>query len=249
MKNYKINISYDGTDYHGWQHQPNKKTIVGQLQDSFKKVFNQNITILGASRTDAGVHAHNQYAVFKTDIAVDEATMARAWNGALPNDIVIKKLQKNSDNFHPHYQVKQKTYEYRIFTKQPSPFKQRFGWHYFKKINKEKLHQALQQFIGTHDFRAFCTIENVVIENTTRKINSIEIIQDEKNNEFRIIIVGEKFLRYQIRRMVGAALKVASNDMLSVDVIAQTLKEKNPNHPLPNAPAKGLCLLTIEYGS
>lgn len=244
---YKLKVSYDGTGYHGWQAQPGKATIAGTLERTFKRIFNSEISILGASRTDAGVHARSQIAIFSTDLDLPADRILFAWNNALPDDISILSLELADSDFHPHYRVKQKTYSYVIFDRRPSPFVARYGWHHYRKINIDRLKAALAQFIGTHDFRAFCTIENVIIEDTVRTIDTIDVLYDNELCAYRIEIKGEKFLRYMIRRMVGAAVKVACDETIPVEVIRRTLEKKDPSHSLPNAPACGLTLMNIEY--
>lgn len=246
---YKIIVSYDGTAYHGWQAQPNKATIAGTLEQTFKKIFASDISVFGASRTDAGVHARGQVAVFSTDINLPSHRMLFAWNNMLPDDIVITSLELAGDDFHPHYNVKQKTYRYLVYCKRPSPFDARYGWYYYRKLNIDRFKAALAQFLGTHDFRSFCTIEDIVIENTVRTIDSIDVLYDTDLDAYRIEIKGEKFLRYMIRRMIGAAVKIGSDEKVPVAIIAQTLQKKDPSHTLPNAPACGLTLMNIEYTS
>lgn len=240
-------VSYDGTNYHGWQAQPKTITIAGTLQNTFKKTFGAEILILGASRTDAGVHARGQVAIFSSDLDLPVDRILFAWNNMLPDDIVITSLELADPDFHPHYNVKQKTYCYTVYAQRPCPFTTRYGWYYYKQLNIDRLRAALNQFLGTHDFRAFCTIENVVIENTVRTIDSIDVLYDTELGVYRIEIKGEKFLRYMIRRMVGAAVKIAADETISLDLITKTLEKKDPSHELPNAPACGLTLMNIEY--
>ncbi len=247
MFKYKITVSYDGTNYSGWQAQPGKTTIVGTLNRIFKKIFGAQISVLGASRTDAGVHSQGQVAIFTTDLDLPPHKIQFAWNNILPDDIVVTSIERAHPDFHPHYNVKQKTYHYLVYNQRPSPFTAKYGWYHYKKIDIDRLRQALSHFLGTHDFRAFCTIENVIIENTVRTIDSIDVLYDTELGAYRIEIKGEKFLRYMIRRMVGAAVKIASDDTLSPSLIATTLAKKDPSHELPNAPAHGLTLVKIEY--
>ncbi len=246
-KTYKIIVSYDGTNYFGWQIQPQVKTVTQTLQDAFAKAFGKTIKLLGASRTDAGVHATAQVARFYSDLNIRPEKLLFAWNNILPNDIVIKDLQKTREDFHPIIEAKQKTYHYHIFTKRPSPFVARYGWHYFKKIDLEKLETCLDIFVGTHDFASFCT-DVPKEKNTVRTIDSITI---EKNNDWdahKIIFKGPGFLTHMIRRIVGACLHVASCD-IPVSYLQQMLDEKNPNQHLPSAPARGLLLYKIKYPS
>ncbi len=129
MKQYKLIIAYDGTDFSGWIQQPGLPTIVNTLESTFHEVYKKPISILGASKTDAGVHAVGQVAVFKTDLDLDAKTMQWAWNNALPESISLRSLEYVPD-FHPHYNVINKTYYYHLFPDRPSPFFSRSGWHY-----------------------------------------------------------------------------------------------------------------------
>ncbi len=243
---YKIIVAYDGTNYHGWQMQKNQPTITQALQDTFTKVFGTCISILGASRTDAGVHALGQVASFKTDLIIDTQKMRFAWNNALPKDIKITQLAIASKNFHPFYGVEKKTYHYHIFLNEPSPMVQRYGLHYHFNVDLEKLKQALQVFVGTHDFKSFCAAD-VETDNTVRTVDAVSVDFIPEWQAYRISITAERFLRYMIRRLVGAALKVARDDNLSIEDLQKTLAAKNPNNLFPTAAAKGLTLQKIVY--
>ena len=263
---YKIIVQYDGTNYLGWQVQKEGKTIAGTLQDTFKKVFNHEITILGVSRTDAGVHALNQVATFTCPLVIEPERMQWAWNNLLPDDICIITLEIVADDFNIYAQVVQKTYAYHVFTKRPSPFVARYGYTYYQVIDATKLNNALQEFVGTHDFRSFCTGDDR--EHTVRRVDEITVVpiieqdvydllvagskkqsikKDDTGDGYCITVKGPGFLRYMIRRMVGAALFVAAHAQTSAQTIQQALEEKNPNQTLPNAPAQGLVLVDILY--
>lgn len=272
MKKYKIVVAYDGTDFLGWQVQPDQKTVAGVLQDTFKHVFGKSILITGASRTDAGVHAVGQTAAFTVDLNIDAQDLRHAWQNVLPDSIVLRSIEEVSLDFNPRAQVKQKTYYYHFFSERPLPMSARYGYYYRYPINPEKLYQALSVFVGTHDFRSFCTGDDY--ESTVRTIDAIDVeplewfdglttsghcAQSLARTElvegcvrikgYRIIIKGPGFLRYMIRRIVGACLEVASRDSLSCDDLKKALAEKNPLQLLPTAPAKGLLLYKIVYCS
>lgn len=245
MKKYKIIVAYDGTDYCGWQKQKCVPSIAQRLEDSFALVFDKKISITGVSRTDAGVHAMGQVASFYVDFAIDSIKMFQAWNNLLPSDIVIRKLDEIGDDFNIHKNVVAKTYYYHFFTTRPLPFVQRYGWYYRYPIDPYKLQKALHIFVGTHDFRSFCTGDEY--ENTVRKIQTISLEYLKRYNIYRIVITGPRFLRYMIRRIVGASIEVASRELLSVSYLKEVLEEKNPEQTLPNAPAKGLLLYRVKY--
>jgi tRNA pseudouridine38-40 synthase len=244
MQQYKMIIAYDGTDYAGWIQQKDQPSIVQTLHDSFERVFKKPITLLGASKTDAGVHALGQAAIFKSDIAVDTATMQWAWNNALPTSIMIRCLEQN-DSFHPHYKVISKTYQYHLFFERPLPLYARYGAYISYPIDRKKFEAALQLFNGTHDFHAFYTGNDR--HDTVRTIHAIQFSYLKDYNAFRVEITGEKFLRHMVRRMIGAALAVASRESITLEDIITALATRTVNYELPTAPAQGLMLHEIRY--
>ena len=246
LNRYKIIVSYDGTAYHGWQVQKTLPTVAGTMQKAFRDVFNTDISLLGASRTDAGVHALGQVATFCTDLRVEPRGMFHAWSNSLPVDIVIRSLELVSADFNPHHDVEYKLYQYHFFVSRPLPLVQRYGWFFRLPVDLEKLQECLQVFVGTHDFRSFCTGDEKG-DDTIRTIDSITLSYHEPFNAYRIQVRGQRFLQYMIRRMVGAALDVAARKMVSSEYLRQVLAEKNPRQNLINAPAQGLLLHEIMY--
>lgn len=245
MTNYKIVVSYDGTDYHGWQKQPNNITVVEVLEKSFYKVFHHKISIKGASRTDAGVHAYWQVASFSSSVQIAPFRLKFAWNNALPEDIVLREVVMVDAPFNPHDGVVEKTYHYHFFIKRPLPFFQRYGWYFKREIDFDLLQQSFKVFLGTHDFRSFCTGDDM--QSTIRTIHSMHLEYDGKMDAYRIVVKGPGFLRYMIRRIVGACLEIASRDELGVSDLQKALDKKDPEQTLPNSPAKGLVLYKIDY--
>lgn len=245
MKKYKIIVAYDGTDYHGWQIQPHNLTICQILQDRFYSVFGKKIKIIGASRTDAGVHALGQVAMFNIDFIIDLDVLKMAWNNLLPDNIIIRKIDEVDELFHPQENVKQKTYYYHIFQNRPLPFISRYGYFPNKLLNENKLKDALQIFVGKHDFRSFCT--GYEQESTIRTIDSIDIVKFKRFGVIRIEIKAQSFLRYMIRRIVGASLDIACSYSRSVNELQKALEQKNPEQQFTTAPAKGLLLYKIIY--
>lgn len=245
MQHYKLIISYDGTNYHGWQYQPEQATVVGVLQEQYKKVFGSPITIVGASRTDAGVHALGQVALCKTDLNITPQKFKQAWNGRLPADIHIRSLEPVDATFHPQYTVRQKTYWYHIFPQRPLPFAARYGLYYRFPFDVKLFEECLQVFVGTHDFRSFCTGDEQ--ESTVRTVDAIRVIWLPRYQAYRVIVQGPGFLRYMIRRMVGAALHIATYHDLTKEHLLEVFAAKNPEHFLPTASAQGLLLRKIIY--
>jgi len=246
MKIYKLTIAYDGSDYSGWQAQNHKPSIAAALNHAFKKVFKTEIKVLGASRTDAGVHALGQVARIKTDLAIPAEKLKWAWNNALPADISIRSLELVDDSFNPFCNVAQKIYYYHFFVERPLPFTQRYGYFYPYKIDFDVLKKALQFFVGTHDFASFRSSEDLR-ENTIRTVDAITLEYLPRYKAYRITIKGQKFLRHMIRRIVGASLAVATRGSDALSLLQKTMDARNPAHTLPNAPAQGLMLYKIVY--
>ncbi|MFC1843061.1 tRNA pseudouridine(38-40) synthase TruA [Candidatus Dependentiae bacterium] len=246
MQRYKIIIAYDGTDYCGWQRQKCVPSVAQRLEDTFDIVFGKKISLMGVSRTDTGVHALGQVAAFRTDFDIKPEKMFQAWNNMLPPDIVIRKLDLlGNQAFNIHKDVELKTYYYHFFTQRPLPFVQRYGWFYRYPVDLEKLQKALNVFLGKHDFRSFCTGDER--ENTVRIIKTIYLEYFRRYNGYRIVVEGPKFLRYMIRRIVGAAIEVASRDNMSISYLQEVIDQKDSEQTLPNAPAKGLLLYKVAY--
>lgn len=245
MVNYKIVVAYDGTDYHGWQQQPTVPTVSWTLESYFQAVFKQNVNIVGASRTDAGVHALGQVARCTTGLHIEPAKILRAWNNSLPQNIHIRACELVDDSFNPQYRVTQKIYYYHLFTQRPLPFLARYGTYYSFTIDPEKLYTCLQVFVGTHDFRSFCT--GYEQESTIRTIISINLVYLKRYASYRIVFIAPGFLRYMIRRIVGACLDIASSPSRSHTELIAALQEKNPVQLYYTAPAQGLLLYKIYY--
>lgn len=244
---YRIVVAYDGTVYQGWQRQPDVITVVFVLEKAFARVFGHTINILGASRTDAGVHACGQVASFTIPAYIPPEKIKFAWNNVLPDDVVIRQVDEAPLSFSPMHDVQSKTYLYHFFIARPLPFIGRYGWHVHRPVDLEKLQEVFKVFIGTHDFRSFCT--GYDMPDTIRTIHSIELEYVPVMQAYRIIFKGPGFLRYMIRRIVGACLTIASKQELSAQDAKAVLLAKNPEHTLCNAPAKGLVLYAIKYNN
>lgn len=246
MNFYKITLAYDGTNYFGWQEQAEKNSIAQTLKKSFVDHFRMPLSLIGASRTDAGVHAIGQVARIKTPLSLDPTRLLTAWNQVLPTDIHIRAIESVDRSFHPWYGVTQKEYYYHLFAERPLPFVSRFGWYYPYKIDFEKLKKALLYCEGTHDFRSFFTGDPMG-SSTVRTISKIEVQYLPRWGVYRISVRGQKFMRYMIRRIVGAAVYVAARPTVPVEVVQDVLLKKDPHHALTKAPAQGLVLRSIRY--
>ncbi len=247
MKWYKLVVAYDGTCFHGWQIQPHCETVSSCMQKAFLKTFNEHITLLGASRTDAGVHALGQVARFQANIALHVDELKFVWNNSVPENILIRSLEEVHD-FHPLRNVQEKTYYYHLFLKRPLPFVARYGWHwkFIDNVDWDKFKKAMMFFIGEHDFRSFS--KQAVDEKTTvRRVNFVGLHKLSRFHVMQIVVKGPGFLRYQLRRMIGAALDVASRPAVSVDQIKDMLQSPADQQSLVKAEGRGLCLYKIVY--
>lgn len=253
MYYYKILIAYDGYDYHGWQWQPTKKAVANQLEKSFKKAFHKEpLSLVGASRTDTGVHAWGQVARLKIDFYLEPETLKRAWQGALPHTILLRSVEAMPGDFDLQQGIEHKTYDYYITRVRMLPFIGRYCVPYYGQFDAEILQKNLNVFLGTHDFRSFCTGDDK--ENTVRTVESISVTYLRRFNVYRIRIKGPGFLRYMVRRIVGACLQTMTMELEKKLDNAQNylntiLEEKNPKQNLKTAPAHGLMLRSITYGN
>jgi tRNA pseudouridine38-40 synthase len=245
MKPYKIVVAYDGTNYHGWQEQKGPVTIAGILQASFKKLYGHEIKVVGASRTDTGVHALDQVARFYTDRDIDCSVMLRSWNGALPCDIVIRSLELSPESFHPQHNIAEKTYCYYFALEQPLPFMARHVHYFSYSIDFDLMQKCLQLFVGEHDFFAFSTGD--CNKSTICTVNSITVEFDTVHRVYCIQVKGKRFLHHMVRRIVGAAFRVSSSRRNLLDEVSLALQKREVKSFLPTAPACGLVLKKIMY--
>ncbi len=255
MRNIKLTIQYDGTDYSGWQVQQNGTTIQGLLENAVTIVTGENTRIIGAGRTDAGVHAFDQTAVFKSSSKLEPDTITSALNANLPLDIRIISTEVVPDDFHPRYDAVSKTYSYLISGTGPyAVFFRRYSWQMSWQLEYTAMKKAAGYLIGKKDFSGFqasgCSARHPV-----RKIMDIEI--DELTSigymgftldapMIRISINANAFLRHMARNIVGTLVEVGKGKMQPDDLI-KILELKNRDKAGPTAPACGLFLEKISY--
>lgn len=244
MKRVQLVVSYDGTDYCGWQIQPNGKTIEGELNTALTEMFGERITVIGASRTDAGVHSCGNIAVFNTNVRMPAEKISYALNQRLPEDIVVLSSREVPLDFHPRHCKSKKTYEYRILNREfRDPNRRRNTYFYYRRLDVEAMRSAAQYLVGEHDFKSFCSIR-AEVESTIRRIYVITV--KEENDVIAIRIVGNGFLYNMVRIIAGTLIQVGLGDKKPED-IPQILKAGNRETAGPTAPACGLTMLGIEY--
>ncbi len=242
---YKLILEYFGGNFHGWQRQKNLRTVQGVLEETLSKIYKRIITIQGASRTDAGVHAYEQVAVFvPPHLSLKPKDLKKALNSLLPWDVKVKDIQTVPICFNPIKDARAKYYIYKIYNMDYlSPFYYKRAYLVKQPINIFYFEKILKLFIGKKDFAAFCDKEEKEKKNTIRVLFDIFVDKSDENI-IDIHFFGESFLRYQIRRMVGSALacyfnKITLDDILNAFKTRQTLPY--------SVPGEGLYLMKIFY--
>ena len=244
MRRVKLTIAYDGTNYCGWQIQPNGITIEEIVNKALSKLTGEKIVVIGASRTDSGVHAMGNVAVFDTETTIPPERVAMAVNRILPEDIVVVKSEEVPLDFHPRYCDCEKTYEYHIVnTRIPIPTKRLTNYFVSYELDLDKMREGASYLIGEHDFASFCNIKTDV-ESTVRTVKELEIL--ENGEEITIRISGNGFLYNMVRIIVGTLIRVGRGFYEPVQV-KEILEAKNRKEAGVTAPPHGLMLMEIRY--
>ncbi len=242
MKTYKLVIAYDGTDYHGWQRQPDKETIQGVIEEALERINSKKISLIGSGRTDAGVHAQGQVAHFKTRISLSENDLFRALNSIIPDDIRILSLKNVPESFHARKSAKSKIYKYRILNSSNiSPYLLRYVLQWSSPLDTKKMEEAALLFQREDDFTPFSSNR---LLNPVRFVTSSEI--KTRGKEIIYTIEASGFLRYMVRTIVGTLLEVGRKKMQPSD-IDKIFKKGMRSLAGPTAAAKGLCLVKVKY--
>lgn len=244
MRRIKLVVAYDGTDYCGFQVQNNGPTIEGELNRVFSELFGEEIRVIGASRTDSGVHAYCNVAVFDTEARMPAEKMIYAINQRLPEDIRVQSSCEVAPDFHPRHTDTRKTYEYRIYNAPvQNPMKRRFSlWNYYN-LDVNKMKEAAAYLVGEHDFKSFCSADSQV-ESTVRTIYELAV---EKSGEDIVISVsGNGFLYNMVRIIAGTLLEVGKGK-IEPNEMERILNALDRQAAGPTAPAHGLTLVKYEF--
>lgn len=245
MKNFKLTIEYDGTNYHGWQIQKIEPTIQQEIEKALEKMTRTKTKVIGAGRTDAGVHALGQAASFKCKTSISPDAFKKGLNSILPKDIVISQCIYVQEQFHARYDAENKIYLYKILnTDTPSPILRNYVWHIKKKLDIDSMQKAAMHLCGTHDFKAFEGAGSPK-KDTFRYI---EYAQFTKENSEIILfeIKGNGFLKFMVRNIVGT-LAEAGIGKITADDFKDILFSKDRTNAGPTAPAQGLFLVDVNY--
>lgn len=245
MKRIKLTVAYDGTNYHGWQVQPNAVTIEGKLNEAISELTKETIQVIGASRTDAGVHALGNVAVFDTESRIPGEKFSYALNQRLPDDIVIQQSQEVDKDFHPRYCTCEKTYEYVILNRKfPLPEYRNTAFFYYGDLDIKAMQEATKAFLGEHDFAGFCSA-GAQIKTTVRTIYDLTV--EKKDNDMICIRVrGNGFLYNMVRIIAGTLLEVGKGN-IEAKSLENRIAAADRSQAGPTAPARGLKLIRIQY--
>jgi tRNA pseudouridine38-40 synthase len=251
MQTVKLTIAYDGSGFHGWQLQPGLPTIQGALHDAIRQITQEPITIHGASRTDAGVHALGQVAHFKTHSTLDAQEIQRGMNALLPPTVRIVAAQEVGQDFHARWLAQGKTYRYRIYRGEVlPPFDHRRAFHYPWPLDEAAMSAAARAFAGQHDFSSFAAStgseEDDKDRDMQRVIHSSEIVRDPHHDEIAYVVRGRSFLRYMVRKIVGTLIEVGKGRLAPSD-IPEIFAARDRSRSGPTVPPEGLYLVALEY--
>ena len=243
----RISVSYEGTDYHGWQVQPGLATIQGTLEAVVAEIEGARTHVAGSGRTDAGVHALAQVAAFQLTNPIPVENLRRAMNRLLPRDIRVLTVEQAPDDFHPRFRAVAKTYEYRIWRGEVCPpFERRYVHHHPYPLDEESIFEFASLFEGEHDFSAFAAADerDRTEPCKVRKIFSSMAVRREDLLVYRVR--GSGFLKHMVRNLVGCLLEAGKGNVTREDLLAR-LKPGYPSPAGPTAPARGLFLISVEY--
>lgn len=244
MKRVKLVVAYDGTNYHGWQVQDNGITIEEVLNRTISELVQEDIKVIGASRTDAGVHACGNVAVFDTESRIPGDKFSFALNQRLPEDIRIQESCEVDADFHPRYADTVKTYEYNILNRRfEMPSKRLYAAFCYYPMDIERMNQAAAYLVGEHDFKSFCSA-GAQVQTTVRTIYAVNVTKEDDMVHIRI--TGNGFLYNMVRIIAGTLMQVGTG-LMEPEQVKEILEARDRSKAGPTAVAKGLTLVEIRY--
>ncbi len=243
-KRVRLTVAYDGTNYHGWQIQNNGITIESELNRCLSALLGEPICVIGASRTDSGVHALGNIAVFDTDNRMPAEKISYALNQRLPEDIRIQRSEEVAADWHPRHCDSRKTYEYRIYRGQfPMPVKRLYALFSYHQFDVEKMQEAASYLEGEHDFKSFCQT-GAQAESTVRTLYSVKVL--EQGEDLVIQVCGNGFLYNMVRIIAGTLMEIGQGKR-APEEIRTILEARDRAAAGPTAPAHGLMLVKYEF--
>ena len=240
---YLMTFSYDGTNYNGYQKQPNKNTIQDKIEEALSKITSSEITIHSSGRTDSKVHALNGKAHFDLDKEYDLNKLKKGINSLIPDDIYIKEIIKVNSDFHARFDIKKKIYEYKINIGTYNPIERNYVYQYNKPLDIEKMKEAIKYIKGKHNFKAFTKVDTAA-HDYVRTIYNIKIKQ--KDDIITLEFIGNGFLRYMVRNIVGTLITIGENK-IEPQQIKEILDSEDRNKAYKTANPEGLYLKNVKY--
>lgn len=239
---YFIKLAYNGTNYHGWQTQPNAASVQETLSKALSVILNYEIEIVGAGRTDTGVHASEMYAHFDFNLQIDVEKTVHKLNSYLPKDIAVFDLFEVKNDFHARFSAKKRTYEYRICTTK-NPFLQEVCWYFHQNLNVELMNKASNLLLGFTDFQCFSKVNTDV---ATFNCVIFEAYWKQENDQLIFTISADRFLRNMVRAIVGTLINIGL-EKISLDDFIKIIESKKRSEAGFSVPAHGLFLTKVEY--
>ena len=245
MRNIRLLIEYNGTNYQGWQVQPKGPTVQGMIEEKLALITGETVHLIGSGRTDSGVHAFGQVANFKTKSQLNIHSIQKALNSLLPPDIVIRRAEEVEEGFHARKQSKSKVYEYRILNRElRSAFHHEYAWHIPQKLDLEEMRKATRVLIGEHDFSSFRSVGSPT-RTAIRRVIRAEWKRG-RDGFIRFEVEANGFLKQMVRAMVGTLVEVGKGKIDSEE-FQKILNSKDRKKAGPTAPAHGLFLREVKY--
>lgn len=244
MRNLFLRLMYDGSKYHGWQVQPNGITVQEALQDAVERILGVRENVTGCSRTDSGVHARDFCCNIRTESEIDCYRFVGSLNAVLPDDICVKSCEEVGEDFHARYDCKGKRYIYRIWNANyKNPFLTDYAYHYKNKIDADFLNAQAQSFVGTHDFKGFCSSGSSV-EDTVRTVKAFTV--ERQGEEVVFSVEADGFLYNMVRIMVGTLIEISEN-RIEKDTLGCIIESGDRQKAGRTAPPQGLYLDRVFY--
>jgi tRNA pseudouridine38-40 synthase len=250
MRNLKVTLSYDGTEFSGWQVQPDAVTVQGTLASVIGRITGENVLPQGSGRTDAGVHALAQVMTFVTESSVPTENFLKAMNGNLPASVRVLEVTEAPPEFHARHSARAKTYRYRIYRGSICPpFLARYVWHYPYPLDEEAMARAEEMVVGEHDFTSFAAVDPERTREGETPLNVRTIFSsrwERAADELVYTVRGSGFLHHMVRNLVGTFILVGRGT-LTADDIGRILETRKRSSAGATAPASGLYLVGVEY--